>query len=195
MLPFADLTQITIVRPSHGSTNETRRVVNLLNSANEIDVAKDVTLEFGDVIEIPERDHALGENSSGLTDTQRGALANYVKGVAKLTAHGQEIELPFSRLDGQATVGTVLNSGEARQLLLASSDLSRVKVTRRDAKTGQKREWIFDCRQKAASPNGTSALSYQWNLTFAGSGNGASSPTIQDLWLQNGDAIEVPEKP
>ena len=51
-------------------------------------------------------------------------------------------------------------------LLLTSSDLSRVKVSRRDPKTGQKLEWVIDC-------------------------SGSKAP---DLWLRAGDVIEVPEK-
>jgi len=51
-------------------------------------------------------------------------------------------------------------------LLRASSDLTRVKVTRRDSKAGKKLEWVLDC-----------------------SGNNAP-----DLWLRDGDVIVVPEK-
>ena len=45
--------------------------------------------------------------------------------------------------------------------------VSRVKVTRRDPKTGKTEAWILD-----------------WSNT-------SSAP---DLWLRNGDVIEVPEK-
>jgi hypothetical protein len=51
------------------------------------------------------------------------------------------------------------------RLLRASSDISRVKVTR--SANGKTQEWVLDC----------------------GSG---SDP---DLWLQDGDVIEVPDKP
>ena len=54
------------------------------------------------------------------------------------------------------------------KLVLVSSDLSRVKVTRRDPATGQQREWVVDCSQ-----------------------GGKAAP---DFWLQDGDRIEVPEK-
>ncbi len=195
-LPFADLTRVVIVRPSHGSTNETRLSVNLLNSTNGIDLAKDLPLEFGDVVEIPERDHALGENPVGLTDSQRATLADYVKGSVQLIAHGQKVELPFYRLGGQATLEVLLSKPEARNLLLASSDLSRVKVTRRDPRSGQSRKWILDCSPPSSSANAASPLSYQW---YAGSVNlnlgGNSAPPSSSLWLRNGDVIEVPEKP
>ncbi len=54
------------------------------------------------------------------------------------------------------------------KLVLVSSDLSRVKVTRRDAVTGEKREWVVDCSQ-----------------------GGNRAP---DFWLRDGDRIEVPER-
>jgi hypothetical protein len=52
-------------------------------------------------------------------------------------------------------------------VLLASSDLSRVKVTRHDPKTGKKREWVLDCSDSKPAP---------------------------DFWLRDGDVIEVPDK-
>ena len=52
-------------------------------------------------------------------------------------------------------------------LPLSSSDLSRVKVTRNDLKTGKKREWILDCSDSKPAP---------------------------DFWLRDGDVIEVPDK-
>jgi hypothetical protein len=53
------------------------------------------------------------------------------------------------------------------KLVLASSDLSRVKVIRTDSATGRKEERVFDC------------------------GEGRPAP---EFWLRNGDIIEVPEK-
>ena len=54
------------------------------------------------------------------------------------------------------------------KLVLISSDLSRVKVIRRDPATGKTREWVVDCSK-----------------------GGESAPAF---WLQDGDRIEVPEK-
>jgi hypothetical protein len=53
-------------------------------------------------------------------------------------------------------------------LLLASSDLTRIKVTRHDLPTGLPHEWVVDCSDAKPAP---------------------------DLWLRDGDVIEVPEKP
>jgi hypothetical protein len=55
-------------------------------------------------------------------------------------------------------------------VLTSRSDLSQVKVTRRNAATGKMETWVIDCRQP--QPGQTA-----------------------DLWLRAGDVVEVPEKP
>jgi hypothetical protein len=183
-LPFPDLNHIVIMRPSHDSTNQTKLMVNLLNGTNGIDVSKDVPLEFGDVVEISELDHALGARPVGLTDGQSEALFSLLKGNVRLTVHGQTVEIPIYHCFDSG-VHAVLGQSEARNLLLASSDLSRVKVIRRDPKTGKSQEWILDCRPPEPSANNMPIIAYQWNHT----------PPSTDLRLRDGDVIEVPEKP
>jgi ankyrin repeat protein/N-acetylneuraminic acid mutarotase len=53
------------------------------------------------------------------------------------------------------------------KLVLTSSDLRHVKVTRHDAAGGQDHEWVVDCSTASPAP---------------------------DFWLRDGDKIEVPEK-
>ncbi len=167
-MPFPDLTRIVIVRPSHDSTNSTRITVNLLNSTNGVDCAKDVPLEFGDIVEIPERDHSLGDQPVGLTTSQSHDIEDYLKGTAQLVVRDQKQELPLDPVGYASTIARVLYQPAAQQLILSSSDLSRVKVTRHDPKTGEAHEWILDCSNSSSEP---------------------------DLWIRNGDLIEVPEKP
>lgn len=62
----------------------------------------------------------------------------------------------------------MLGLSEAQSVLESSSDLSRVKVTRRNPQTGQTQSWILDCR----------------DLNHA-----------SDLRVQDSDVIEVPERP
>ncbi len=170
-LAFPDLEQIVIVRHRPGTTNETRIKINLLNSTNGIDCAKDVPLEFGDVVEIPERNHALGDRPVGLAYDQQEIIADYLKGNVQLVTHDQKVELPIYSTPEGSWIGSVMQKPEAQKVLLSSSDLARVKVIRSDAKTGKKHEWIIDC----------------WD-----SRNGYNA---SDLWLRDGDVIEVPEKP
>jgi ankyrin repeat protein len=200
LLPFPDLAHITIVRPSRDSTNATRRVVNLLNQTNGIDCSQDVPLMFGDTVEIPERDHALGESAARLLNPERAVLYGHIRGTVRMMAHGQTVELSFSRNGRQAVIDEVLNQPEARAVLLTSSDLSKVKVKRSEPKTGKVREWTLDCSGRSANSNpslypgfpggvpGRPPLSYQWQ---EGANNFEGS---SDFWLENGDVIEVPEK-
>jgi hypothetical protein len=187
-LPFPDLAHVTIVRPSHDSTNEARIEVNLLNGTNGIDGGKDVPLQFGDVVEIPERDHALGDSPVGLTGSQQETIANCLRGKVQLVAHGQKVELPIYPTADGSLLTSVIRQSAAQNVLLSSSDLSRVKVIRHDAKTGQQQEWMVDCSDKDSSANGNLPISYQWN-------NGANTSSLATgLWLRDGDVIEVPEK-
>ena len=168
---FPDLTRIEIIRPHHDSTNETRISVNLLNGTNGIDCSKDVPLEFGDVVQIPEYDHSLSAPRIGLTENQHESVADCLKGTVLLLVHGQKIELAIYPTVFGSTISAVLNLPEAQKHLLASSDLSRVKVSRNDPKSGKKQEWIVRCKRPSSEYNSN------------------------DLWLRDGDVIEVPEKP
>jgi ankyrin repeat protein len=184
ILPFPDLSHVIVVRPSHDGTNRTRILINLLNQTNGIDGSKDIPLEFGDVVEIPEREHALGDKAVGLTDSQRETLFNFLKGSIRLVVRGQTVEIPiYPCFD--SSLSSVLEKPEARNLLLSSSDLSQVKVTRHDPMTGKNREWILNCRPSPASLNGAVVFS----------GINQAQPPYSELWLRSGDVIEVPEKP
>lgn len=190
-LPFPDLAQVTIVRHRPGTTNETQIKINLLNSTNGIDCAKDLPLEFGDVVEIPAINHALGEQTVGLTEDELQTIAGYLKGNVQLMAHGRKVELPIYSTPAGAKLGAVLQQPDAQKVLLLSSDLSRVKVTRRDAKTGKSREWMVDCSDWPASSGGRVVGNSSGNAEILRDSSHPSS----DLWLRNGDVIEVPEKP
>jgi len=151
----------------------------LLNGTNGIDCAKDVPLEFGDVVEIPERDHSLAESAVGLTISQWDSKANCLKGTVQLAVRDQKVELPITPAGFRSIIGNVISQPDVRKLLSSSSDLSRVKVSRHDAKTGEKHEWILDCsNQPSVNPMPPGYV-----------------PPRFDLRLRDGDVVEVPEKP
>jgi ankyrin repeat protein len=187
-LPFPDLSQVTIVRPAQGTTNLTRLTINLLNATNGIDCSKDVPLQFGDTVEIPERDHSLAEQQGGLTPVQVEALRSHFRLAVQLKVRNQTVELHPNIYNSR--IELALKSQEARSVLLASSDLSRVKVIRRDPRTGKTREWLLDCRpQPQPSPQVV-----QTRLPGSGNFETASAHWSPDFWLRDGDVIEVPEK-
>jgi ankyrin repeat protein len=65
-------------------------------------------------------------------------------------------------------------------VLRASSDPTRVRVTRRE---GDKvKEWVFDLNRLATAT--------EWNSQA----QGRHLPPWEDLWLRDGDVIEIPEK-
>ena len=168
-LTFPDLAHIVIARPSANNAVVSRIKVNLLNATNELDVLGDIPLEFGDRVEIPEREHSLAEGQEFLSGKEQRSLQDYLSQVAGevrlVVAGGQTVQLPLRTF--QSDVSQVLSGNSAREALTSSSDLSHVKVTRHDAKTGKVKEVTLDC----------------------------SSQNRPGLWLRAGDVIEVPLKP
>jgi ankyrin repeat protein/tetratricopeptide (TPR) repeat protein len=167
-MAFPDLTRVIIVRPTPGSTNETRISVNLFDSANAIDCSKDMPLRLGDMVEIPERDHSLGDPKVWLTDDERNAILNCLKGNVQLVVHNQKAELGLSPYGDNSTIGAVLRQKTAQTLILTSSDLSRVKVRRQAPNAYGAQEWFLDCSKPQSIP---------------------------DFRLRDGDVIEIPENP
>jgi uncharacterized protein len=167
-MAFPDLMHITIVRPQPDSTNETRIEVNLLNNTNGIDCAKDVPLQFGDVVEIPEYNHPLAIAPIGITDAQFTIMESFLVGKVELITPDQKVELPFHFYAGGSLIGWVLSDTGAQKVLESSSNLSRVKITRRDSTTGKTLSWILDCSNSDKAP---------------------------PFRVEDGDVIEVPQKP
>ena len=169
---FPDLKHIVVVRPSTNGAAANRFPVDLLNATNVVDCARDLPLEFGDVIEIPEREHNLAEGATYLNSLQFGEIYRYLQrqaGEAKLVVSGSKtVSLPLQPQFSE--IGAVLGGVNARSALSSKSDLSHIQVTRTDTATGKKNVWILDCSQ---ARNG---------------------PYASDLRLRNGDLIEVPEK-
>ncbi len=93
-------------------------------------------------------------------------LAVVAAGMTKLLLGGARDRLRH-KVDTSLMIGSVLAGQAARSALFSTSDLSRVRVTRVNAATGQLREWLLDC----------------------------SSGNNPNLWLRDGDVIEVPDKP
>jgi hypothetical protein len=146
------------------------------------DCSQDVTLEWGDVIDVPEADHVLDEGWFGFPIDVMNALNNCLRRKVQVVVKGKSTELTLeaSYQSRRKFFGTGVSrdiievSAKAQfwilpvlresKLLLASSDLSQIKVTRMES--GKNRQYYFDC----------------------------SKDTPPDFWLKDGDLIEVPEK-
>jgi hypothetical protein len=166
--PFPDLRRIVVVRPQTNSSKPPERItVDLLNATNGVDCTKDIRLQFGDVVEIPERLHTLQESPVGLTPDELNQMFACRKGVATLVYQGNKTSLQVGGDPEGALIGSILAGSEARKALFSSSDLTRVKVTRRESANAKPRVWVVDCSNPDNAP---------------------------DLWLRDGDVIEMPEK-
>src|SRR5207249_2378743 len=78
----------------HGKPGEQKEItLNLLKATNSLDCAKDVRLEFGDVVEIPEREHTLAEQPIGLTDVQNQDLIKCLERKVTFAVKGQRTEV------------------------------------------------------------------------------------------------------
>jgi ankyrin repeat protein len=206
---FPDFKKIKISRlQKDGRTNVIKVDLNALFETG--DCSKDVSLEWGDEVEIPEADHNINETWAGLSDAVRTTLQKCLAAQVTIMVKGQTNLVTLKPLIyhrnsmggfgiGRAPVGIYLTSREADQnspggfrfvdphgnpkgqasfwlydvvhnanVILTSSDLSRVKVTRKDAATHKTVEMILDLQDLALR---------------------------NALWLRDGDVIEIPEKP
>lgn len=185
-LGFPDFKHVVIHRPSADGRSWKSIPVDVAAILSTGDCSRDVWLQWGDAVEIPEADHPLSEGWRGLTQPQANALIKCVSRHVSVVIQGKTTEVslePQSTLGGPTPVGTpdsdihVVPAAspsfmlkpvlDYSKLIRFSSDLTRVRVTRTDPETHQTHTWVVDC-------------------------SGANAP---DLWLRNGDVIEVPEKP
>jgi len=185
---FPDFAKVKINRlDTNGRTNILN--VNLESAFEAGDCSKDMPLQWGDIVEIPESDHKVSENWLGLSSSIQDALTKCLERKVEIIVKGQTARMTLgpmvlspggmppliSNIQPPAPVSTgMLPSFRLKEVvnranvLLASSDTTRVKVKRANPATGQTDEMIFNLDK--TDPN-------------------------TDLWLRDGDVIEIPEKP
>jgi len=184
---FPDFARLKIKRlPAQGGAPE-EMAVDLDAAFRSGECSKDLWLEWGDIVEIPEQDHKINEPWRGLTrqagEMMRKCLEKKVKIIVKgetttvtLRPDFVAYSTPGYEAERKVSEGIVLNTCWLDPvvhdcgLLRASSDLTHVKVKHHDPATGQAQELLFNLsgRQSHDSRN--------------------------DLWLRNCDVIEIPEK-
>jgi ankyrin repeat protein len=181
-LKFPDLAHVTIWHH-----DRTAQPINLEGIFGSVSVSgkcqDDIPLNWGDTVEIPENDHPISAVWQGLPKKDLSVLQECLTRHVEITVKGESTNMVLApqftqkkmtiTSDGRYTadvpqftlVSVLYRSG----MLRASSDLSRVKVIRRDPRSGQSYELVFNC--KGDVPGG-----------------------LPDLWLRDGDYIEVPER-
>ena len=184
--PFPDLTNVTITRIEAGSGALTNFTVNIAGRVASGDCRQNLWLEWGDLIEVPELEHKLTDQWAGPTTEFVRAVTNCLSRSFTLTVKGQPAKRTWHPLvntmrvnNTSGALGDLIPVGFNRMrfslmavvhdsgLLLSSSDRSRVKVKRTDPDTGEVREWTYNVEKDAGH---------------------------DDLWVRDGDVIEVPEK-
>ncbi len=177
---FPDLSRIQIRRPSGSSDKWTVETVDVAGILKSADCSKDITLAWGDVIWIPEADHVLNETWNGFSLETLNAFNKCWTREIEVVVKGKSTKLTLgaeykgAQIPPGGSTEVVTNARlwirpvlQQSRLLLASSDLSRIKVTRTDSVTGAKKEYVLDCSEEKSAP---------------------------DFWLRNGDVIEVPDR-
>jgi ankyrin repeat protein len=190
---FPDFARVQ-VRSIRSKAGEPGRMIDLDTAFRFTNCAANVVLEWGDLIELPEEDHVVNASWPGLAPTARATLLQCLRKQVQIVVKGQTNRVvltpPLAEnrrgQRGAFALGnlitqfgeepdpepvTALNSQRLNDVvrganvIRSSSDLTRVKVIR----SGDERwEKVFD-------------------LT--------NTDKTSDLWLRDGDVIEVPEKP
>lgn len=205
---FPDFTRVTINRVQENTT--TNLVMNLEEAFERKSCDKDVWLEWGDIVDIPEMDHRLNEQWKGLGEQRATTLTDCVKRTITIRTPEQtnEIQLVPAIAASQnesfevnvafATLpGFVLGQPEppvvpktlslfrlkkvvfAANILRASSDISRVRVQRTNRETGKLEQQVWNLNEIQLSTD---------------TQRKPAIPSDRDLWLRDGDVIEIPEK-
>jgi ankyrin repeat protein len=207
---FPELSQITIKRIRNQAADapnlpekprpalsETNLLLNLEAALKMKDRTKDVLLEWGDIVEIPESDHPINQQWSGLDHNLAETLAECLKREVQIIVKGKTnlVSLSPSIMIGSApsiafnTMPTLVPYavGDSSvpqpkknlatfalyevvfgaDVLRASSDITRISVKRASPGQPNSREWTFNLEKR--DPANT-------------------------FLLQDGDRIEIPEK-
>ncbi len=171
---FPDFSTVKIHRPEKGKpAAEADFTVNLLTATNGLACARDMWLQFGDIVDLPEREHVLAEQPIGLTDGQTSDLRKCLARKVSFSVKGQKSEVTLMGLQGDTYLSQALKLPEVQSILRSSSDLSRVRVNRTDPEISKARDYTLD----------------ETPFVYG------QKPLADDLWLREGDVIEVPEKP
>jgi len=180
-LQFPDFAGVTIQRlKAQGGIEEIR--INLDQLFKSGDCSKDIPLQWGDIVDVPELDHRIDAGWPGLDKEIREALTKCLERAVVLIVKGGSKKITLRpTLGRQLPKSSIADPSDSvilfnfrlrnvvygSHLLLSSSDVTRVKVKRKDAATGKLQEMQFNLEKQSNN---------------------------NDLWLRDGDIIEVPEK-
>lgn len=166
-IDFPDLADVRITTPNASGINWVMKTINVLEILEQGACEKDQRLNWGDVVEIPEANHLMSAVWLDWTPAQKAAMAKCLRRTVQVVVQGKT---------NQLTLTTV-------------SDPERSKLN------------IFYIRDVLGSSGvlfSTSDLSRVKITRIARDGSQGGVRTLDvaksNLWLRDGDVIEVPEK-
>jgi ankyrin repeat protein len=208
---FPDFHSITINRLSEdGHTNVLKVDISAPFVAG--DCSQDIPLQWGDMVEVPEQDHNVNQRWLGLDDMVADTLKKCLRREVEIVVKGKTTKLTLvpavlsqtihgNQLTNQLDSFWLKRVVQHADVVLASSDTTRVRVKRMDPKTKQIKELLFNLGQsyQYASPSSSGFESHTIRLSgyVQQIALDPSEPSVAqtDLWLRDGDVIEIPEKP
>jgi ankyrin repeat protein len=165
--------------------------IDFSGAVQQGDCARDQWLEWGDVVEIPQRVFPLNTGWSSLPQDEAEVLRKCLARTVRVSVGGTNLDVTL-RTFTKSPSGpnwhqpdflfaylpvAIRNADGVTRNLRSSSDLTRVIVRRMDPSTKQAVSMTFDTTD-VAIPN-------------AAKGN---IPVQHSLWLREGDVIEIPER-
>jgi ankyrin repeat protein len=194
VIPFPDFARITIHRLD-GKRAEVLHV-NVAGIFKSGDCSKDVALQAGDLVEIPEQEHKVAEKWYGLSATDTTALNKCLWRTARVVVQGKtnDVTLVPSFANAAAAKGFRF---EWRQAVLdARSDWLG------EALNGRKVDTIVRSFLLNKVVRDANVLVSTWDLSRVQLTRGGAKMTFDltakpppEVWLENGDVIEIPELP
>lgn len=171
-LPFPDWKRVVLRRADPDGMSWKEIPVDVTQIFAEGGCGRDVPLQWGDVLEIPERDHLIGETDFSPPPELFHAWQTCLSRSVTFTVGGKSESRRQEILKGNPTSGgqdpfTLQGAVIGSRLLRTSSDTSRVLLRRPDTTPGTTNEFSVDLREA--------------------DGKGRS------LWLREGDEIVVPD--
>src|SRR5262249_35742762 len=158
-LAFPDFSRVQIRRPAADLKSWQERTIDFTPVIESGNCSSDLPLEWGEVVQIGEADHSLNAQWQGFSTNELANLRKglsrqvtlIVKGESKQITLAPDITLPgdpqypgvnVNFVPGRPVIKTatpfwIKPALRESNLLLSSCDLSHVKVTRNDPKTGQ----------------------------------------------------------
>jgi ankyrin repeat protein len=205
--PWADWTNASIERVAgRGLTNLPVNLGVLFASGN---CSNDLWLEWGDQLLLPELDHPLNAPAPVIPTNAQAVFDKCLPRTVHIVVKGETNDIrllsdsgtfqPFARPPMPAFTGGVptgqlqtervktveLRSFRLKEVVLgsgllrASSDMTRVHIRRGE------REWLVNLNEQAFRSG---------PIAYTGNSGVATPSPGHDLWLRDGDVIEIPEK-